>query len=142
MCGGDSLVDVASWEASQPGRWPNYPEVVNALCSELDGAAAACRLPTITVFYVCGTDLAKGVDPYSGFHPTAGVVVVPRQGDTPEPEDPSRLVFVAKSEPSCAAFSSTGLRTAIATGDEARVRVMLPSEATNLLLRPDSAQYD
>ena len=145
MCVGDSLVDVASWEASQPGSpWPDYPEVVTALCSALDDAAEAGELPaiTISVFYACGTDHAENCNLYSGFHPSAGVVVVPRVGETPEAEDPSRLVFVAESEPSHAAFSSTGLRAAIATGGEARVRAMVPSEAAALLLRPDPAQYD
>ena len=47
----DPLVAVGSWEASQPGHWPDFPVVSNAL-QQWAGSEAR-------VFYVCGTDHAN-----------------------------------------------------------------------------------
>merc|ERR1719491_2062891 len=80
----DSLVAVGSWEAEFPGRWPDFPEVTEALQEELSQLPDADKLigpgGRPQVFYACGTDHAEKCGLYRGMGPEmdCGVVVVPR----------------------------------------------------------------
>lgn len=116
----------ATWELSQPGRWPDFPEVVDALGSTLarnPRTAKRVEEGRLTVFYACGEDhwskTICGSDFYDQ-HPRAGIVVVPRDGVAPAgAADPARLVFVAAPPDSrFSALSSTALRAAAAAGSD------------------------
>ena len=126
----DPLVSVAAWEAAQPGEWPDFPEVCEALRGRLGGGRR--------LFYVCGADHAARCGLGGGMG-EVGVVVVPRgaAGPPPPAEQPARGVFVASpARGEAAAFSSTLVREALAERDfEAASRYLSPAVA-QLMLRP------
>ena len=108
----DPLVSVASWEASFPGAWPDFPVVCAALAQHLTQHSPPASAPP-TVFYVCGTDHATKCSLWAGRR-QYGVVVVPRDGDAVRRETAG--VLVAKpAEGATAGFSSSRLREALTT---------------------------
>ncbi|CAE7473347.1 unnamed protein product [Symbiodinium natans] len=119
MVSEDDLVAVGSWEANVTGRWPDFPEVAVELEKKMQEQIADPEslgsMPR--VFYACGTDHAKRCGLYQGFGrfggdaENVGVVVVPREGEVPQPESPGKFVFVASAAPGdVASFSSTKIR--------------------------------
>ena len=133
----DPFISVATWEAMYPGRrWPDFPEVIASLQAQPNIGAST------RVFYVCGTDHAKKCGLLRGGR-GFGVVVVPRAGDAAPPEVAGqRDVFVAEPvEGSASAFSSTRVRAALSSRDEAAVAAMLGQGAAALLLRPSPQEH-
>eukprot|EP00439_Symbiodinium_sp_Y106_P028891 s5168_g3.t1 len=142
----DELLDVASWEAQKPGRWPDFPEVAVALQRKLESTEKAWNLDqSFKVFYACGTDHAKSNGLYKGLLPERGlgVVVVPRAGDSAEAEVPEKSVYVAEGilgEGS--SFSSTMLRTAFKSRRATPVvKKTVADEAASFLLRPTREEF-
>ncbi|OLP80159.1 Protein YIPF5 [Symbiodinium microadriaticum] len=142
----DDLLDVASWEAQKPGRWPDFPEVAVALQRKLESTEKAWKLDqSFKVFYACGTDHAKSNGLYKGLLPERGlgVVVVPRAGDAAEAEVPEKSVYVAEGilgEGS--SFSSTMLRTAFKSRRATPVvEKTVADEAASFLLRPTREEF-
>lgn len=142
----DDLLDVASWEAQKPGRWPDFPEVAVALQRKLESTEKAWKLDqSFKVFYACGTDHAKSNGLYKGLLPERGlgVVVVPRAGDAAEAEVPEKSVYVAEGilgEGS--SFSSTMLRTAFKSRRATPVvKKTVADEAASFLLRPTREEF-
>lgn len=145
----DELVDVGSWEASQPGGWPDFPEVTAALKAELESTATLAEARDkgvrVTVFYACGTDHAAKCGLYRGLGAKRGlgVVVVPRDGEKPLKGDcPEDLVYIA--EPAggeVASFSSTKLRQALERGDEDYIASAMSPDAAQFLLHPTAEHH-
>ena len=104
-------LSVGAWEARQPGNWPDYPVVVEALQALLCGPEGSeCDLSLggnkCTVFYVCGLDhfekcgLRDGLwqvkpklSPSSQISAKAGVVATPRDDTPPAQTDLGKLVI-------------------------------------------------
>jgi nicotinic acid mononucleotide adenylyltransferase len=130
----DPLVAVASWEAEFPGNWPDFPAVCQAAQTEPRIASLA------RVFYVCGTDHASKCGLWQGKR-DYGVVVVPRAGDALGRESPSDGVYLAApAAGEVAAFSSSGLRAALARHDESAIASMVSPQALRMLLHPTAAE--
>lgn len=129
----DPLVELGSWEASQPGRWPDFPEVCHALQSHLD----AHGLPgPVAVFYACGTDHAHKCGLNRGMGHT-GVVIVPRDGESAGESRPEKRVYVAAPAlGEVSSFSSTKVRAALGRSDSAYIARALSEEAAEFLLCP------
>lgn len=127
----DTFVAAGLWEVSQPG-FVNFPEVAASCVTEFADQAK--------VFYVSGTDHAERCGLTRGMRTGAGwigVVVVPREGDTP-PEEVAERVWVA--EPAggeIASFSSTKVRQALEQGNFDYVSTSMSPSAAALLLAPD-----
>jgi hypothetical protein len=151
----DDFVKLGAWEAQQPGRWPDFPEVAVALQDFIGSQPEAEQglrgdSKYVRVFYCCGTDHAERCGLYRGVgrgpNGDMGVVVVPREGETPRQEVPQRLVYVAKpAAGDVASFSSTKVRTAMEQKDEsadAYLRKALCPEAARLLLQPTEAELE
>lgn len=143
----DSFVSVGAWEASRPGRWPDFPEVIEALQKRLHDSPFGERLARSggltssvpLVFYVCGSDHANKCNLYSGLGERAGVVVVPRSGDVVRCENPAKLVFVA--EPAAhESLSSTAVRKAMQDGNSAFLTEAMSPEAAECLLACEEAE--
>mmetsp|Transcript_108145 Transcript_108145/g.334026 ORF Transcript_108145/g.334026 Transcript_108145/m.334026 type:complete len:243 (-) Transcript_108145:54-782(-) len=131
----DPLVAIGAWEASVEG-FRNFPEVADALQAELQAVCEREQLLTPAVFYACGTDMADRCGLYSGLEPH-GVVVVPRDGEVPGPEDPAVRVLVAvPAAGEVAGFSSTRVRAAIAAQDHGYLARALSPHAAAFLLEP------
>jgi nicotinic acid mononucleotide adenylyltransferase len=129
----DPLVDVSSWEASQPGNsWPDFPVVCAA------AAADPGLVPFGRVFYVCGSDHASKCGLDRSQVRAFGVVIVPRTGDAVRPEAPNqRDILVAATAPGgVGAFSSTMLREALREKDEPTVAAIVSPAAAAFILRP------
>lgn len=127
----EPLVDVAAWEALQPGRWPDFPVV----CEELQ------RRVSVRVYYVCGTDHATKCGLWSGMG-EIGVVVVPRESERPMREAPAKRVYVAApAQGEAAGFSSTRVRAALEARDHAAVGHFLAAAAARFLLRPSADEH-
>jgi len=147
---GDPLVAIGHWEAKQPGYWPDFPEVSEALQAHLAAlpetelllrAGGASR---VQVFYACGTDHAAKCGLYRGLRPDAGIgiVVVPRQGEAARGENPGRMVYVAEpSEGDVASFSSTKVRAAIASSNFDQVASAMSPKAATFLLQPKLEEH-
>ena len=132
----DPLVAVASWEALQPGQWPDFPVVARALAKEVPAGEQ--------VFYVCGTDHATRCGLTSrGMGRGIGLVIVPRAGDVLPSERHKDLIYIAKpAEGEAASFSSTKVRAAIESGDHETVATMCGAQASAFLLRPSAEEYE
>lgn len=127
----DPLVAVGAWEALQPGDWPDFPEVCNDLQSRVG----------VLVYYVCGTDHATKCGLWNGMS-EVGVVVVPRAGDNPRAEQPSKRVFVAgPAQGEAAGFSSTQVREALKDGDFDAASCLLSAGAAQFMLRPGVDEF-
>lgn len=144
----DELVNVGRWEAMQPGGWPDFPVVTGALIEELKTIEqlAEARKVGLTVFYACGTDHASNCGLYRGIgdRKASGVVVVPREGETPKGESPDKLVFVAQpADGEVASFSSTKVREAIPaeTRDTEYLDKSMSPDAAQFLLHPSPEQH-
>ena len=143
----DALVSVGAWEARQPGRWPDFPQVCAALRTEVAGGSGGAPPRSVRVFYVCGSDHANKCGLWRGMGET-GVVVVPRAaaashppGQT-RPERPEANVFVARAaEGDAASFTSTRVREAVARRDHAAASAFLSPAAADLLLRPSRSEF-
>ena len=134
----DGLVDVGVWESTQPGHWPDFPQVCSALAGALRGLGP--RFPKI--FYACGSDHANKCGLYSGLG-EFGVVVVPREGESVESESPANSVYVASPAPGAmASFSSTKGRAALANRDLEGVTTSLSPEAAKFMLQPSLADFE
>lgn len=147
---GDEFLSVGAWEAQVPGRWPDFPEVTEQLQTDLG------RLPEadqglrgssgrVRVFYCCGTDHASNCGLYRGIcggkAQDFGTVVVPRTGETPRAEDPSKNVFVAApADGEVAGFSSTKVRQALADREAEYVSKAISPEAARLIVDPTSEE--
>jgi len=145
----DPIVSSASWELSVVGRWPDFPEVTEALLKHFSKAPELKGLPAnsstaFRVFYACGTDHAEKCGLYRGLRAEQGigVVVVPRMGERASNENPTSGVFVA--DPAIgevASFSSTKVREAFKNGDRAYLSQALSPETAEFLLRPSVSDY-
>lgn len=145
----DGLVACGSWEAEYEGRWPDFPEVTEALQEELSGQPEAEHLVGPKgfpqVFYACGTDHASKCGLYHGMDPNKdiGIVVVPRSGERPSPARSDRRVYVAEpASGPVAAFSSTKVRASVASGDFGAVSDAMSAKAAAFLLQPAKEEYD
>lgn len=145
----DDLVDVGSWEAKQPGSWPDYPVVVKALQKELASQPYAKQLKGpnghVRVFYACGTDHASKCNLYNGLKPEqdVGVVVVPRSGERARGEKPAKGVYVAAAaDGAVAALSSTKVRAALKEQNFDAVATAMSAGGARFLLRPTVDEYE
>lgn len=143
----DNIIAVGSWEASQEGRWPDFPVVAEALQKELR------RRPEghdVRVFYVCGTDLFRKCGLHTGMRGGIGVVAVPRKasGETASRESsgrerPDKLVyFAAPAGGEVASYSSTKVRQALKSADYKFVCEAISEKASTLLFRPAPQELD
>jgi hypothetical protein len=136
---------VGVWEAQQPGRWPDFPEVCAALQAALNDLAASHGREAVRCFYVCGSDHANKCGLWSS-RPRkqwGGVVVVPRDGDAlAGSEDVSRCVYLAEPARDTSALSSTKVRQAIERGDFEYIRVALSAAAATFLLQPTPEDFE
>lgn len=107
-------IEVATWEARQSGRWPDYPEVVDVLerflCERYGG-----RGDDVFVLYVCGSDHLRYCGQGFG-KPRQGLIAVPRSGEECPEDQPSRLVFSTPPLACIREFSSTAARSALVSG--------------------------
>jgi len=136
----DEIVAVGSWEASQPGSWPDFPVVAEALQHELR------RHPEgqgVRVFYVCGSDHFRNCGLHLGMRSGIGIVAVPRSAATgiacesSGREHPDKLVYLAKpASGEIASYSSTKVRKALNDLDHDFVREAISERASNLLFCP------
>lgn len=148
MLEGDDFVALGAWEAQYVGHWPDFPAVTEQLQKELfqragDMPELIGKSGKVRVFYACGTDHAGKCGLYRGLDPLAdrGVVVVPRAGEASKAESPKSLVFVAQAVPGAiASFSSTKVRKALGSGDEAYIGQALSEAAAKFLLSPTAEQ--
>lgn len=105
-CAESDWLRCATWEASVVGRWPDFPEVVDALSAHISVHGP------IAVAYVCGADHLRHIA--QGFsHPRKWVVAVPRAGH----RIPAHLgpgVQVTPPDQETAAISATRVRAALA----------------------------
>jgi nicotinamide mononucleotide adenylyltransferase len=110
---------VGAWEAGVQGRWPDFPEVTSALTHALSDAFAT-NAPA--VLYLCGEDHLQ-LTRNAGL---PGVCVVARKGRAGL-TDLSRHVYAVPSEQDdpLAEASSTRVRKALLTGDDAMLRADL-----------------
>lgn len=143
----EDLVDAAGWEVNYPGRWPDFPEVSEALQDELARQPEANELwpgKRPCVFYACGTDHAEKCGLTRGLRPSdgIGVVIVPRAGDSVPAERPDKLVRVASpASDAVAALSSTRVREAVEKKDLEYLSQALPPGAVEFLLRPSLEEH-
>ena len=143
----DPLIDVGLWESSlklSGDDWypSDYPKVCLALKAQIEKEFES-KYGKITVFYVCGTDHAKNNNLYKKQPVWGGVVVVPREGEETEEENPSIKVYVAKrSYDDTEKFSSTLIRKAIAENNTHIVKKMMPVRAARFLLEPTVEEYN
>lgn len=134
----DSLVEVGSWEACCPGRWPDFPVVCEACKTALRHAPGLRSVSRLRVYYVCGTDHASKCGLWTGQR-AYGVVVVPRAGDAPRAESANTLVALP-APGDAAGFSSTAVRAALSRGDCTALSRMLAPACAQLLLSPSEAE--
>jgi hypothetical protein len=149
---GDDFLSLGAWEAQYPGCWPDFPEVAANLQEFLSSLPEAdCglrgRSKNVRVFYCCGTDHAERCGLYNGLGGGAatdmGVVVVPRAGETPRVENPSRMIFVAApAAGEVASFSSTKVREAVENRDAGYLQLALSPEAARLLTEPTPCELE
>ena len=120
---------VASWESSTSGRWPDFPEVT----ATLEGVLQE-RFPDedLHVIYLCGQDHFR----YAARAGLPGVAVVSRAGHS-ERSDAARKVYAVRTESDdpFGQMSSTRVREALATDDQATLRSCLHPDVLALLLR-------
>lgn len=143
----DKFVAAGTWEARAP-KFVDFTEVMEVFQDFLTERFPQLRRPgpqgKVTVFYACGTDLADRCGLYRGLHyrRDGGIVVVPREGDEPQAEDPEKRVYVARPAPAAmASFSSTKVRAAIKDKDFDYVQQALSPAAARFLLRPDDEEF-
>jgi len=147
---GDDVLELGAWEAQAKGRWPDYPEVTTELqdfIGELPLANEGLKGESgnVRVFYACGTDHAEKCGLYrglcAGVDGDIGVVVVPREGDSPKAEKPEKLVFVAApAAGEVASYSSTKVRTALQAKDAEYIAAAISPEAARLLTAPSEEE--
>lgn len=109
---GHSWIRVATWEARQRGRWPDFPEVA-AECAQM----LARHIGPHRLFYVCGFDHYHKCGLAGGMGGGLGVVVVPRAGGEPGEEDPGVGVYCAMAAEDVQDVSSTKIRAALLAND-------------------------
>ena len=109
-------IEVATWEARVPDRWPDYPEVMDALQAFL-GEQFGPRGEDILVFYVCGSDHLRYCKEGFG-KPHQGLIAVPRDEEDDAEERPERLIFSTTPPVGIREFSSTAIRDALASESE------------------------
>ena len=128
----DPLLAVGAWEATQPGSWPDFPEV----CEDLRRRVHA------SVYYVCGTDHAAKCGLFHSGLGEVGVVVVPRTDDPlPPPAQLAKRVFLASpAQGETAGFSSTEVRKALVHCDFDATSQFVSSAAAQFMLRPTAEQ--
>jgi hypothetical protein len=142
----DPVIDVGLWESSlklSGSNWEpsDYPFVCLALKAQIEKEFES-KYGEITVFYVCGADHARNNQLYKKQPVWGGVVVVPREGEETEEENPSIKVYVAKrSYDDTEKFSSTLIRKAIAENNTHIVRKMMSVRAARFLLEPTDEEY-
>lgn len=123
-----SFLAVGAWESSVPDRWPDFPEVTQALVRALND-----RFPgeMLLVLYVCGEDhfhIARGCN-------LPGICVVSRAGRAGV-SNPERNLFAvgsAEDDP-FRQMSATRIREALANNDLATLRSDLHPDVLALLL--------
>lgn len=126
--GDHPLLEVASWESSVSGSWPDFPVVTATLEHVL-----AERFPddSIVVMYLCGQD--------HFYHAAASrlpaIAVVSRDGTT-ERTDAARNVYAvsAGAGDPFSEMSSTRVREALASDDHATLRSCLHPDVLALLV--------
>ena len=126
-------IEVATWEARQAGRWPDFP-VVAADCAQTLARRKA-RLGEVSVFYVCGVDHFRKCGLHLGLSSgRLGVVVVPRAGAAVGTDKPDKGVFWAESPAEVQDFSSTKVREALRdTGSKGSRGAKAAAAATQML---------
>ena len=137
----DPFIDVALWESSLNLEGPDwsasdYPEVCLALKKEIKKEfKTEYDNYGITVFYACGSDHAQNNGLYKK-QEWGGVVVVPRQGEKTQPENPANKVYVTQIDKEKGSFSSTLIRKAIAENNLDILKTMMSVHAIDFLFNP------
>lgn len=126
--GDHPLLAVASWESSVSGPWPDFPVVTDTLEHVL-----AERFPDvdISVVYLCGQDHFR----HAGASRLPAVAVVSRAGKS-ESTDAAGSVYAvsAGAGDPFSEMSSTRVREALASDDQATLRLCLHPDVLALLM--------
>jgi hypothetical protein len=122
------ILSVGTWESSVPDRWPDFPEVTQALVSALK-ARFAQEAPMVV--YLCGEDhfrLARG-------RGLPGICVVSRAGRSGTSDRDKNIFSVegAAGDP-FSQVSATRIREALANHDMATLRADLHPDVLALLV--------
>lgn len=132
---GGTWLHIGRWESADfHKRWPDFPEVLDALGKATNAAASK-----IVPIYVCGTDHASKCGLDHGLGEGQGVAIVQRASEQPAKASAENMVFAIppNANANVAALSSTKLRKVLVSGKLEVARKLISEAAVDLIVAND-----